>query len=303
MNKIRSATFNLFDVTLRHSLQSSRKIIPTNIKISLLNTIVKDFKPKNIEVGSLASPKIFPQLADSDKVFTHALDLITKSNKYSFTPYLLVPPNICKLEQAISLGCDSISIPSSVSEEFQLKNIGMSLDETHTFIIKTACKMPFNNIKVYLSCINLCPINGEFISAKQVAYQVLRYVFYKEVTQICLADTYGTLTDNDLIEIMTILKRKLVHPSKIGLHIHSGPAFTDQQRVSKLLGVAKLAGIKSIDVSISSEGGCIVAMNKCAIYLRSNLRYSDIESSMSYLEKYYAHIIEARSSLPFNQSS
>ena len=123
MSKIRTTAFRLFDVTLRDGLQSSRNILPIDTKLGMLRKIADDFKPKSIEVGSLASPKVLPQLADSEKVFEHALSMINSNDGYTFTPYLLVPPKADKLDKALDIGCDSISIPSSTSEAFQQKNV------------------------------------------------------------------------------------------------------------------------------------------------------------------------------------
>lgn len=300
MSQLRTAVFRLFDVTLRDGLQSSRNILPTDTKIGMLRKIARDFKPKSIEVGSLVSHKILPQLADSEKVFEHALDMITSNDGYTFTPYLLVPPKANKLDKALEIGCDSVSIPSSVSEAFQQKNVKMSLDDTYRIVIDYARYLPFNNIKVYLSCVNYCPVSKQTISSNTIAQQVARYIFYQNVTQVCLSDTSGTLTDDDLIAIMTILKRLMVQPNKVGLHLHVGPTLIDRQRVAKLLGVAKLAGIKWIDVSLTGSGGCSVTMKKGE--LRGNLKYSDIYAGLAYSEKQYADLLYSRRLLPFCQA-
>lgn len=301
MSHIKRSVFRLFDVSLRHTLQSSNgHIVPTRAKNNLLEKIICNFNPMSIEVGSLAYNKVYPHLSDSEKVFEHALDIITSDDKHTFTPYLFVPPIANKIDRAIEIGCDSISIPSSVSEEYQQKNVGISIDDTHRIIIDYARYLPLNNIKVYISCVNYCPVSKKTISPKTVAQEVVRYIFYQEVTQVCLSDVSGTLTDDDLIAIMTILKRLLVHPSKVGLHLHAGPTFIDQQRIAKLLGVAKLAGIKWIDVSLVGSQDQSIVINKQEP--RSNLKYSDIYAGLAYSEKQYADLISSRRLLPFSQS-
>jgi len=274
MSQLKRTAFRFFDVTLRDGLQSSRNILPTDTKIGMLRKIARDFRPKSIEVGSLSSPKVLPQLADSEKVFEQALDMVTSNDDYTFTPYLLVPPIANKLEKALEIGCDSISIPTSTSEAFQQKNVKMSIDDTHRTVIDYAIYLPFKNIKVYLSCVNYCPVSKKTIPSNTIAQEVARYIFYREVTQVCLSDTSGTLTHDNLIAIMTMLKRLMVHPSKIGLHLHAGHTIMDRQRVAKLLCVAKIAGIKWIDVSLTGSGGYSVTMKKSQ--LKGNLRYSDI---------------------------
>ena len=140
----------------------------------MLRKIADDFKPKSIEVGSLASPKVLPQLADSEKVFEHALSMITSNDGYTFTPYLLVPPKADKLDKALDIGCDSISIPSSTSEAFQQKSVKMSIDDTYRTVIDYARYLPFNNIKIYLSCLNYCPVSKKTISSTAIAQEVAR---------------------------------------------------------------------------------------------------------------------------------
>jgi isopropylmalate/homocitrate/citramalate synthase len=293
-------TFRFFDVTLRDSLQTSRNILSTVTKKRILRRIVHDFSPNSIEVGSINSHNTLSQLADSEKIFEHALDMITSNNGYTFTPYIFVQPDANKLDKAVEIGCDSVSIPSSVSEAFQQKTANMSIDDTHQFVVNYARYLPLNNIKIYLSCVNYCPVSKKTISPNTIAQEVTRYIFYKEVTQVCLTDTTGTLIDDDLIHIMTILKQFMIKPSKIGLHLHASPTLVEKQRVAKLLGVAKLAGIKCIDVSLIGGGG-YYNINKKGIP-KGNLQYSEIDAGISYLEKEYEDLFYSRRLLPFCQS-
>ena len=58
---------SIYEVGPRDGLQNEKKIIPTNIKVKLINRL-SDCNFKNIEVGSFVSPRWVPQMADSNKV-------------------------------------------------------------------------------------------------------------------------------------------------------------------------------------------------------------------------------------------
>jgi hydroxymethylglutaryl-CoA lyase len=289
--------FRLFDVSLRDGLQASPDVVPTAQKLSMLDTIAKIYRPQSIEVGSLVSKDVLPQLADSEKVFEHALDMITGPNAYSFTPYLLVAPTAVRFKRAVSIGCDSVSVPASVSDAFQRKNVRRSLDETYDIIVDAASNLPFNNFKVYLSCVDYCPVSGNIATPQDISKEVTRYAFQRGITQISLSDTAGTLTDETLMEIMTLLKEEMVNPSMIGLHIHLSDSMIDIHRVAKILGVAELAGIGTVDVSYIDQGGCSVTMESDT--LKKNTTYNSLNECSKILEHHYPVLMMQRSSLKF----
>jgi hydroxymethylglutaryl-CoA lyase len=60
----------LFDVTLRDGLQSIPKMYSLIEKKDMLCDIINTHKPAAIEIGSIVSPKILPQMANSIELYS-----------------------------------------------------------------------------------------------------------------------------------------------------------------------------------------------------------------------------------------
>jgi hypothetical protein len=130
-----------------------------------------------------------------------------------------------------------------------------------------------HTIKLYISCINQCPIEGK-IDNDIVIDRILRYKELKP-NILCLSDTCGTLTKNDLTYILERLHIHLPHDmfNNMGLHLHVKPGREDE--VEQIIHTALDFGLIHFDVSALKSGGCSVTMND-----------SDLSPNLSY-ELYY----------------
>jgi hydroxymethylglutaryl-CoA lyase len=178
--------------------------------------------------------------------------------------YILIP-NSKKLETVIRKSyLKNFSFITSVSNNFQEKNTKKNLDETRKDIFNMILMLENERkdkykIKLYISCINECPIEGKL--SKQHIVKHLIPLFSIGVDKICLSDTCGTL---DHIEFDEIIKELLVNNislHKIGLHLH----VKDEEIVEKIIHKALDYGIMDFDVSILKSGGCSVTMNRESI--------------------------------------
>ena len=130
----------LFDVTLRDGLQTSKKIYTLNEKKNILNNIIKTYNPQHVEVGSIVSKKVLPQMEHSQELYDYAL------KEYPDTEFYLLIPNMKYLKKTNTVGKKNFSFITSVSEEFQKKNTKMDLD------VK---KNELRNIMNYIECLRL----------------------------------------------------------------------------------------------------------------------------------------------------
>jgi len=261
-----------FDVTLRDGLQAlttdEQAEYTTNFKKQLYKEIIEKYNPRNLEIGSCVNKKIFPIFTDTEDLFSSIKD---NKNKY------ILVPNQEYLSNALNFGATNFSFITSVSNSFQLKNTKMTLRENlnnlnnmiHFLDNYSKYKIDiengdvtvefFNfNIKLYVSCINECPIEGK-ISNDDIVSK-LYYLSGKKFDKICLSDTCGTLTNDDFSEIIGMLYEIGADINKFTLHLHIKPEREDE--VQEIVHTALDYGIEEFDVSYLKSGGCSVTMDK-----------------------------------------
>ena len=262
-----------FDVTLRDGLQSldieEQKDFTTNTKKNLYDFIVKNYNPRNIEIGSCVNnTKVLPIFKDTEDLFKSIND---NKNKY------ILVPNQDQLLNALKFGATNFSFITSVSNSFQVKNTKLTkqenlinlnnmlhlLDDYPNIKIdiensQVTQVFPNYNIKLYVSCINECPIEGKIPIFNIVTelYNLSNNKFDK----ICLSDTCGTLTHDDFSQLIGMLYELGADIDKFTLHLHVKPDREDE--VEKIVHTAIDYGIEEFDVSELKTGGCSVTMEQ-----------------------------------------
>jgi hydroxymethylglutaryl-CoA lyase len=260
----------LFDVTLRDGLQSVSKIYNLTEKKEILRNIILK-RPQAIEIGSLVSSKILPQMNNS-------LELYQEGKEYnailgnSIDLYLLIP-NLKGLELASMNNIDNFSFITSVSDSFQKKNIGKTLVETKGQLrqmIQNDIITADKKIKLYISCITDCPIQGKINYTKIIDEILYYYYSYENLDELCLSDTCGTLQYDKFKLIIKELEKRQVNINKISLHLHNQE---NKQNIQDIILYAMKKGIYRFDVSNMPElGGCSVTMKNT----KGNLSYEQI---------------------------
>lgn len=261
----------LFDVSLRDGLQGANPLdYPTARKLEMLNSICEKSAPAKIEIGAFVSPKVLPIMSDTGDIYTHINEsTITTTTK---TPeiYALVP-NKVGLMNAIKSGVRNFSFITSVSNAFQVKNTGKNLlykktelDEMMRNIVamRDVCKT-----KLYISCVNECPVNGR-MDNDFIVYEILSYGDL-EIDELCLSDTMGTLKFADFEYIVDGLIRFGIAKSRISVHLHIDEG--NSANAKMILFACFRRGINRFDVSVISDGGCSVTMDKKQ--LKPNMSY------------------------------
>ena len=284
-----------FDVTLRDGLQSlsieEQKKYTFKEKLNLYHRISFNYNPKNIEIGSIVSEKVLPVFKDSIKLFqnikVYENDIYKLSAALRPKTFLLVPSSRQLKNVINNTAMNHFSFITSVSEKFQLKNTKQTLDESYSDIYEMMYsfeenryrrKLPF--IKLYVSCINECPIEGkidnDFIVNKLLTINKMN------VDNICLSDTCGTLDVEDFEYIVDTCHFFGLPSSKLSLHLHVKKGREDI--VEKIIHKALDRKIIEFDVSLLETGGCSVTMNKNQIV--PNLSYElYYKSLVNYIEE------------------
>jgi isopropylmalate/homocitrate/citramalate synthase len=261
----------LFDVSLRDGIQGANPLdYPTEKKLDILKYICNKYSPSKIELGSFVSPKVLPIMGDTAKLFEN-IQTVLKPDQ---TPdiYALVP-NKTGLMNAVNVGFTNFSFITSVSNAFQVKNTmknllykKVELQEMMEYVAKlsTPCKS-----KLYISCINECPIAGP-IDRDFIIYEILSsYGSRTDYDELCLSDTIGTLNLRDFEYIVDCLIKFGIASSRISVHLHINS--DNEREAKKILFACFKRKIYKFDVSVILEGGCSVTMGKNKI--KPNMTY------------------------------
>jgi isopropylmalate/homocitrate/citramalate synthase len=280
-----------FDVTLRDGLQGLSKDeqneFTTNKKLEIYKEIILRHKPRNVEIGSIVSEKVLPMFKDTLQFFEDINNYQNEALTEKTNHFILVP-NKDKLKTIINndnINC--LSFITSVSNSFQVKNTKMNLEQSDQEIYEMLYELDENIVrtkkpivKLYVSCINECPIEGK-IDNDFIVNRILK-LSKMNVENICLSDTCGTITTEDFEYIIESCLFFGLAPSKISLHLHVKN--DKENEVKSLIHKALDFKINKFDVSYLKTGGCSVTMN--AKNLAPNLSYDlYYKSFVSYIEK------------------
>lgn len=250
-----------FDVTLRDGLQALSRDEQENFDISIkkqiYDEIIAKYNPKNLEIGSCVNKKVLPIFNDTEELFN-----CIESTENLRNHYVLVP-NQEYLINAINFGVRNFSFITSVSDSFQKKNTRMSLNQTFTNLnnmMRLLDDSPLENynVKLYVSCINECPIDGK-IHKHNIVSELFSLSLMK-FDRICLSDTCGSLTNDEFIDIIEDTKKVGIDTKTLSLHLHVNPE--RENEVEKIFHTALDYGINEFDVSNLKSGGCSVTMDK-----------------------------------------
>ena len=286
----------LFDVSLRDGIQGANPLdYPTNKKINILKSIFQHYLPAKIEIGSFVSPKALPIMSDTATIFKEMPAILENKGK-TVEIYALVP-NKTGLIRAIDCGFTNFSFITSVSNAFQMKNTGKNLihkkNELQEMMRHVAKLAKPSKTKLYISCVNECPLYG-LIDRDLIVHEILssygRSDLDYEYDEICISDTMGTLKCHDFVYIVHGLLRFGISKTRISIHLHINSE--NELEAKRILFACFRQGINRFDVSTLSEGGCSVTMD--ANQLKPNMSYEFVQSAF---EEYKDSISECGSLL------
>jgi hydroxymethylglutaryl-CoA lyase len=232
----------------RDAWQGLSRQIPTELKIRYLRALI-DAGFKHIDAVSFVSPKVVPQMADSEKV----LEQIDVPNDVEIIGIVV---NEKGAERAIATeAVSTLGFPCSVSETFLRKNQNQTLDECYKVLesIKRKADETRLSTVAYVSMGFGNPYGDPWDKTKVL--EALRKLVGLGIRSISLADTVG-MASPGLISSVFESVRSNYPDADIGVHLHSAPA----QAESKLL-AAYDAGCRRFDSAISGLGGCPFAQD------------------------------------------
>ncbi len=232
----------IVEVGPRDGLQNEAKVVPTNIKVELINRLSRTGLVA-IEGASFVSPKWMPQMADS-------LEVMQGVNRQPGVSYPMLVPNLQGLKTALQADCTEISIFASASESFSRKNINCSIAQSLDRFAEVCIEAKKHHLRVrgYISCTLGCPYEGA-VPPSTVAWLAGRLVELG-CYEISLGDTIGVGTPGKAQEMVDCVAEKVQY-ERLAAHFHD----TYGQALANILAVLE-RGITVIDSSVSGLGGC-----------------------------------------------
>eukprot|EP01133_Synstelium_polycarpum_P000170 gene170-202_t len=236
----------IVEVGPRDGLQNEKVIVPTDVKIELINRLAATGLSV-VEATSFVSPKWVPQMADCNEVMRGIVPLPGVS-------YPSLTPNIHGFRSAVNAGVKEVAVFAAASEAFSKKNINASIEESlvrYKDVINAARE---NDIRVrgYVSCVLGCPYQGEVDIDKVVEVSKRLYDF--GCYEISLGDTIGVGTPGATYKMLSAVSKEIPLES-MAVHFHD----TYGQALANIL-TALQFGVSVVDSSVAGLGGCPYAV-------------------------------------------
>ncbi|HEC01703.1 MAG TPA: hydroxymethylglutaryl-CoA lyase [Sphingomonadales bacterium] len=237
-----ASNIRLYEVGPRDGLQNEAKVVPTAIKVALIEQLAAAGLTK-IEAASFVSPKWVPQMAGSAEV-------MTSLKRISDVDYPVLTPNIKGFEAALAAGATEVAIFGAASESFSQKNINCSIAESLDRFRPVMDRAAEEKIAVrgYVSCVVGCPYEG--IIDPNIVADVTHEMIQMGCYEVSLGDTIGVGTPKDIRDMLAVVMDQ-VPVSSLALHCHD----TYGQALANILAGLEM-GINVIDSSVAGLGGC-----------------------------------------------
>ncbi|MEO6884539.1 MAG: hydroxymethylglutaryl-CoA lyase [Bacteroidia bacterium] len=231
----------------RDAMQGIHDFIPTEKKISYINSILK-VGFDTIDFGSFVSPKAIPQMRDTAEVLSK-LELNSTSSKL-----LAIIANVRGAQDAVAF--DEIAylgFPFSISETFQQRNTNSSISESLKRVeeIQELCVKNKKQLVVYISMAFGNPYGDVWNS--DIAIHWTKKIHELGIKIIALADTTGVSNPENIRYLFSNLIPELPKV-EFGAHLHTTPTAWEEK-----ISAAYESGCKRFDAAIKGYGGCPMA--------------------------------------------
>lgn len=236
---------SVFEVGPRDGLQNESRTVSAADRIEFVKRLVRA-GIRDVEVGSFVRPDRVPQMGETEAVIA-GLSGLPKSAKV----WALVP-NLKGLERAKAAGIKRLALFTAVSETFNQRNIGMSIDESLTRYAEVCrvAKKEIRGVEIrgYVSTVFGCPFEGEI--KPRAALKVIERFAKLGLSQVSIGDTIGVATPKGVDAVMKPALKSL-GARRVAGHFHDtrGTALANSLRAIEL-------GVRTLDASAGGLGGC-----------------------------------------------
>uniref|UniRef100_A0A4W4F0F1 hydroxymethylglutaryl-CoA lyase n=1 Tax=Electrophorus electricus TaxID=8005 RepID=A0A4W4F0F1_ELEEL len=232
----------IVEVGPRDGLQNEKEMVPTEIKIQLID-MLSQTGLSVIEATSFVSSKWVVQMADHNEV-------LTGINKSPHVRYPVLTPNIQGFQAAVEAGAAEVAVFGSASETFSRKNINCSVEESMQRFEQVICaaRQACIPVRGYVSCALGCPYEGQ-VHPAQVT-KVAKRLHELGCYEVSLGDTTGMGTAGSMAAMLRAVMAEVpIHA--LAVHCHD----TYGQALANILTALQM-GVSVVDSSVAGLGGC-----------------------------------------------
>ncbi|HVS62842.1 MAG TPA: hydroxymethylglutaryl-CoA lyase [Thermoanaerobaculia bacterium] len=238
------ARLRIVEVGPRDGFQMERRFIPTELKIEIVEALAAAGLAE-IEAASFVRPDVVPQMRDAESVIGGLADA-TRERVWALVP------NRRGAERARACGVSRLHFVVCVSETYNRRNVGLSVDESLAAleaVVRSAAEAPGAvTVAATLAATFGCPFEGQLPEERIV--DLARRVRDLGVDELGLADSVGLGTP-PLVRRISRGVREAVGELPLRLHLH------DTRGLGMANAIAGIEeGISALDTSLGGLGGC-----------------------------------------------
>lgn len=230
------------EVGLRDGIQNLNFILPTPLKLNLIEILVKAGL-KNIEVASFVHPKRVPQMVDAELV----LNQLSHLKNVNLIGLVL---NERGLERALNTAVNTIQTIIYGTDSFAKENAGLCIESSKEVFLRVCEKAKHKGIRIMASIAVAFGCRYEGWVDQERILESVNFLKNHGADVISLADSTGMAKPPQVYEICSAAM-KILGDIPLNLHLHN----TENMGYANLY-AALTAGVTSFDTSFGGLGGC-----------------------------------------------
>ncbi len=233
----------IIEVGPRDGFQSIKEWIPTELKLQIIDDLIKS-NFKKIEITSFVHPKAIPQMKDAKEI----VRFLHQKYKNSDVDFVALVPNLFGAKAAYEAGIKEVTYVISASEAHNRANVKRTPEESFEELTELRNSLPDLRINLAIATVFGCPYEGD-IAIDQVKWMIKK-ALHVEVESITLADTIGVANPLQMYTVLTNLKKDFKEVD-FALHLHD----TRGMGLANVL-MALECGVSKFESALGGLGGC-----------------------------------------------
>ena len=227
---------------LRDGLQSEAKVVPTDKKLEIIETLV-EAGVKRIQAVSFVNPKMIPQMADAE-------NLCSGLKQHDGVVYSALVLNPKGMQRAANAGLSHVTASISASAAHSQRNTGMSLNQARRRFSEMVGlgKKSGLTVRGGIQCVVGCRYEGRI--DPNTVMDMIKEQLDLGIDEIELADTTGMADPRSINEICGPAV-SLAAAKPVYLHLHD----TEGKGLANALAALQV-GITHFDSAFGGMGGC-----------------------------------------------